>query len=177
MPLQAIRGQVTLVPQGRLPDVRTALCREGYLTPAVQGWHCAGATYDHGTDPTPEPARNEENWTRVRRLLDGLPEAATWGDVAARVGFRAVAPDRLPLVGTLAQADPAASRGATQLAHLARHAGLHSALGYASRGLVWSALMAEHLASLMEGDPLPLESDLAAAVDPGRFLLKQLKRQ
>jgi tRNA 5-methylaminomethyl-2-thiouridine biosynthesis bifunctional protein len=31
------------------------------------------------------------------------------------------------------------------------------------------------LASLIEGEPLPLEGDLADALDPGRFLLKQAR--
>jgi tRNA 5-methylaminomethyl-2-thiouridine biosynthesis bifunctional protein len=32
------------------------------------------------------------------------------------------------------------------------------------------------LASLIEGEPLPLEGDLADALDPGRFVLKQARR-
>ena len=32
--------------------------------------------------------------------------------------------------------------------------------------------MADLLLSRLEGEPLPLETDLVAAIDPGRFLLK-----
>ena len=69
----------------------------------------------------------------------------------------------------------AALHGA-QLADLPRRAGLYCASGYASRGLVWAALAGEMLASLIEGEPLPLEGDLADALDPGRFVLKQARR-
>jgi tRNA 5-methylaminomethyl-2-thiouridine biosynthesis bifunctional protein len=34
-------------------------------------------------------------------------------------------------------------------------------------------LMAELLASQLEGEPLPIESELAATVDPARFLLRR----
>ena len=34
------------------------------------------------------------------------------------------------------------------------------------------ALMADLLLSQLEGEPLPLENDLADALDPGRFLIK-----
>jgi hypothetical protein len=52
---------------------------------------------------------------------------------------------------------------------------LARASAYASRGLVWAALAGEMLASLIEGEPLPLERDLANALDPGRFVLKQAR--
>jgi len=37
--------------------------------------------------------------------------------------------------------------------------------------------MAELLACVIEGEPLPVEKDLAAAVDPGRYLLKETRRR
>ncbi|MFX7957288.1 hypothetical protein ABTK56_20030, partial [Acinetobacter baumannii] len=44
-----------------------------------------------------------------------------------------------------------------------------------SRGLTWSVLGAELLAAQIDGGPLPLEVDLAAALDPGRFVLRALQ--
>jgi tRNA 5-methylaminomethyl-2-thiouridine biosynthesis bifunctional protein len=74
-----------------------------------------------------------------------------------------------------ARAQKAALCGA-QLPDLPRSPGLYCASAYASRGLVWAALAGEMLASLIEGEPLPLEGDLADALDPGRFVLKQARR-
>jgi tRNA 5-methylaminomethyl-2-thiouridine biosynthesis bifunctional protein len=48
--------------------------------------------------------------------------------------------------------------------------------GFGARGIVWSALMADLLVSRLEGEPLPLETDLVDACDPGRFLLKAARR-
>ena len=66
----------------------------------------------------------------------------------------------------------AATLAGAQLSDLLRLPGLYSAIAYGSRGLVWSALAAELLASMIEGDTLPLEADLVDAVDPARFVLK-----
>jgi glycine/D-amino acid oxidase-like deaminating enzyme len=39
------------------------------------------------------------------------------------------------------------------------------------RGLVWAPLCAEILAAQLNGEPTPVERDLAAALDPARFFL------
>ena len=86
----------------------------------------------------------------------------------------------MPLVGAMPDiASAAAQKAALAGAHLAdlpRAPGLYCASAYASRGLVWSELAGEMLASLLEGEPWPIEGDLADALDPGRFVLKQLRR-
>ena len=59
---------------------------------------------------------------------------------------------------------------------LPRIPGLYAAFAFASRGLAWTLLAAELLASELEGEPLPLEGDLVDAIDPGRFALQRLRR-
>jgi tRNA 5-methylaminomethyl-2-thiouridine biosynthesis bifunctional protein len=176
LPMQALRGQVTLIPEGRIAAPRLPICREGYVTPALRGWHCAGASYDGDDEATPRRASDLGNLARLARLLDGLPDLNADTDLASRVGFRAVPPDRLPLVGALPDAEKAPGSGATQLAQLPRLAGVQCLLGYASRGIIWSSLLAEVLVSALEGEPAPIERDLLDAVDPGRFMLKRLRK-
>jgi tRNA 5-methylaminomethyl-2-thiouridine biosynthesis bifunctional protein len=55
-------------------------------------------------------------------------------------------------------------------------AGLHALLGLSARGMVWAPLAAELLVSQLEGEPLPVERDLARAVDPARFRLRAVRR-
>jgi tRNA 5-methylaminomethyl-2-thiouridine biosynthesis bifunctional protein len=174
--IERIRGQVTQLRQGSLPALIMPICREGYLTPNLDGWHCLGASYDTDADPMPRSRCDEENWARLVRLIKAAPIAPNLAESISRVGFRAVAADRLPLVGKLADPVASGAAAATQLRQLVRLDGLHSLLGYASRGIIWSSLMAELLVSGIEGEPLPLESDLVDAVDPGRFLLKRLRK-
>ena len=61
------------------------------------------------------------------------------------------------------------------LEDLPRLQGLYGAFAYASRGLAWAALGGELIASLLEGEPPPLEQDLVDAVDPARFVLKHAR--
>ena len=173
LPLAAVRGQVTYLAAGALPALPFVLCREAYLTPAVDGWHSLGASYDDDADPALRWSSQRDNLDKIRSLLH---DPAIGGDapLAGRVGFRCVAPDRLPLVGAL----PARNQGGRmeRLREVPRQPGLYGLLAYASRGLCWAPLAAELLASQLDGDPLPLEAELATALDPARFLLRARRR-
>ena len=71
------------------------------------------------------------------------------GSLPGWAGWRAVLPGRLPAVGELPHAP-----------------GLWLAVGYASRGLSWSALMGDLIAARLCGEPSPLETDLAGLIAP-----------
>jgi len=172
--LKRIRGQVTHVPALEAPPLPVVVCREGYITPALQGFNCVGATYDSDDDPAVRASSHEENLERLERMLPGACAGLDRAPLAGRVGFRAATVDRLPLIGAIASPQPKLRDA--QLAWVAREPGLYALLGYGSRGLAWAALAAELLASQLDGDPLPVESDLVAAVDPARFLLRAYRR-
>lgn len=173
LPLAALRGQVTNVRAGALPSLPFVLCREAYLTPAIDGWHSLGASYDDDADPALRASSQLANLDKMRALL-GNPDIARDAPLAGRVGFRCVAPDRLPLVGALPDADAGARL--ERLRDVPRQPGLYSLLGYASRGLIWAPLAAELLACQLDNEPLPLEAELATALDPARFLLRARRR-
>ncbi len=176
LPLTPVRGQVSHVPAGRLPPFAHALCCEGYLTPAVDGVHCLGASYayDDGTELRAE--EHAGNLLRLARILPGAEQSLNPADLGGRVGFRAATPDRLPLVGALPDTDAPLARD-IRLRDMPRQPGLHGLLGLGSRGLVWATLAAEALASQLHGDPLPLEGELMDALDPARFRLRAHRRQ
>lgn len=174
LPLQSVRGQVTHVSAPVFSAPSLVVCREGYLTPSVQGMRCVGATYDQDDEAGLRWSSQHENLQRVQAMLPGIwPDTPTF-PLSGRVGFRCVAPDRLPLVGAL-PVTVGASR-AERLRDVPRWPGLHGLLGYASRGLIWAPLAAELLAAQLDGEPLPLESDLVDALDPARFRLKSLRQ-
>ena len=176
LPIRAVRGQVSLIAEGRLPRLSACLCRDGYATPAVNGWHAVGASYDLDDNPQPRESCAADNLVRLGGLLPDLDRRELLDGLGHRVGFRPVAPDRLPLAGTLPDWDALPTDTATRLADMPRQTGLHGLLGYASRGLVWSAMLAETLACQLEGEPLPMEADLLDAVDPARFPLRALRK-
>ena len=172
LPLYAVRGQVTHLDPASLPTRPFVVCRESYMTPPHQGVVCVGATYDaQDDDASLRPSSQRDNIEKTAAILGVPPFEAP---LAGRTGFRCMAPDRMPLVGALP--DPGVPRRCEQLRDVPRWPGLFGLLGYASRGLTWAPLAAELLACQLEGEPLPLESQLAAAIDPGRFVLKERRR-
>lgn len=171
LPLSPVRGQVTHLAAGSLPALPLVVCREAYLTPASNGIVCVGATYDADGDRALRIDSQQENLKKIASILgQGVLQAP----LAGRTGFRCVAPDRLPLVGALP--DPAIAGAFERLRDVPRWPGLYGLLGYASRGLIWAPLAAELLAAQLNGEPLPVESGLAAALDPARFLLRERRR-
>jgi tRNA 5-methylaminomethyl-2-thiouridine biosynthesis bifunctional protein len=179
--LQRVRGQISYVPAACLTPPRVVLTGRGYLLPASGGLVVAGSTYDRDNDdPEPQLQSHESNLERLAQLLPDALTAPNAATLEGAVGFRCVAPDRMPIVGAMPDLDAArAQKAALSGAHLddlPRLPGLYCSSAYASRGLIWAALAGEMLASLIEGEPLPLEGDLADALDPGRFVLKQARR-
>ena len=180
LPITPVRGQVSHIPQGRLPDFSLPACCEGYLTPAVDGVHCLGASYanddGHYTQQQLREVDHTGNLARLARILPGAGKTLDPSRLDGRIGFRATTPDHLPLVGALADTQMPLPRG-IQLKDMPRREGLYGLLGLGSRGLVWAALAAEILASQLNGDPAPVESDLLNAIDPARFFLRAHRRE
>lgn len=173
LPLERIRGQVSFLPPGAVPALPLVVCRDAYMTPSSSGVVSLGASYDNGDDTALRASSHQDNLGKVAAML-GRPGLGQGAPLAGRVGFRSVAPDRLPLVGSL----PAAAGTARieRLRELPRQAGLYGLLGYASRGLTWAPLAAELLAAMLDDEPLPLEAALVQAIDPGRFQLAASRR-
>ena len=161
LPLKPARGQVTFLPAHPDHALAAPVCRGGYITPAVRGVHGVGATFDRDSDPLPRPRDHGINLDRLESMLPGFSRSLDPARLHGRAAFRATTPDRLPIVGALPR-DPD-NPGE-------RWAGLHVASGMGARGLVWGPLVAELLASMLEGDPLPVETGLGDAIDPARFI-------
>ncbi len=96
------------------------------------------------------------------------------------VGFRWVTRDRIPMIGALP--DEAATRARLD-AHMrddriafALHEGLYGAFAFGSRGLLWARLAAEILGATLDDEPIALETDLLASLDPARFLRHAVRR-
>ena len=146
--LRRVRGQLTYVPASALDAPHAVVLRGGMVLPPVDGICVVGATFD--IDDEEAQLRDEGHASNLERLKTMLGVSLQTKDLDGRVAFRAVAPDRLPVVGRLGE-------------------GVYGAFAYGSRGLIWAALAAELIAAELEGEPLALEGKLAAALDAGRF--------
>lgn len=197
LPLHPLRGQAQVLPARLWPALRALeqpWMGSGYVLrlpaaavrllqpaahPAETDWLLVGATFETEDSPlTPAQA-----WAHNRASLGALtatpplPEHA--GALRHYVGVRAASADRLPYCGPLADlapllANPQRAAG-KQLHELARLPGLAVCAGMGSRGLTLAALLAETLAAQLEGTPLPIETDLADALDPARVALRRLR--
>ena len=147
--LRRVRGQLTYVRAEDVDAPQVVVLRGGMVLPAVDGLCVVGATYDlEDDDPAPREESHAANLERAAQIIPGF--SLRPAGLQGRVAFRAVAPDRLPIVGRIED-------------------GVYAAFGYGSRGLVWSALAAELIASELEGEPLPVEGALVDAMAPERF--------
>lgn len=179
-PLRSIRGQVTYLPAQQVQAPRVAVSGSGYVLPAVDGVVVTGSTYDFDdADPALQESGHAANLLRLAQLLPDAHTPLHASMLDGAVGFRCASPDHMPVVGALPDVHAAHERRAelsgAHLAQLPRRAGLYCVSALGSRGLVWAALAGEMIASLIEGEPLPVESDLAGAMDPGRFVLRQAR--
>ncbi len=148
-----MRGQVTYLPPSPARALEVIVSGTGYVAPIPEGGHCIGASYHHDDDdPGVRVADHRDNLARAESMLPGFAAGLHPADLEGWTGFRTTVPDRLPIFG------------ATSVA------GVHMATGLGSRGLLWAPLGAELLACELEGEPLPLERDLAGAISPRRFL-------
>ena len=180
LPLQRVRGQISCLPMAPFAGLEQVVCRKSYLIPAGaagrDGIAYLGATFDADDEETQlRQSSHEENIAGLEAMLPGTTQGIAVANLPGRVGFRSMSPDRLPLAGTL-PLSVGSIRSDTPLAAMERQEGLHCLLGYGARGMVWSLLLAELLAAQLEGEPLPLEAELVAALDPARFLFRRLRR-
>jgi tRNA 5-methylaminomethyl-2-thiouridine biosynthesis bifunctional protein len=161
--------------------LRVPIVGDGYAVPLGAHRTLTGATYDiDGVDTQIQPAGHTENLKRLAMMLPALAGFEPPETLEGRVAFRSVTSDRMPMIGALAdetaaRADAARLSGAWPL-DLPRRPGLYGAFAFGSRGLVWSTLAAELIAAQIEGEPWPIERELAEAIDPARFLLRALRQ-
>lgn len=157
LPLTAARGQVSFLPQRAGRTLAVPVCRRGYITPARDGIHDVGASFDYDEDPRARAADHRINLDRLEAMLPGFAQEADPRRLDGRVSFRATTPDRLPVLG------PLCGSGARDVEPV------WACTGLGARGMVWAALLAELLASRIAHEPLPVETGLAAAINPDRF--------
>lgn len=195
LPIVGRRGQITLV-AATPPSLglKLAISGDGYVTPAIDGVHALGATFDPappgGRSLTDRPTARDDGRNR-RQLADALPAlAARLGGSAMKIvghrrSVRATTPDRLPLIGPVpdASAFTRTHRRAAGGAGAADwddpdglYPGLFTLSGLGARGFLTAFLAGEILAARIVGGPIPADRSTVAAVHPARFLWRDLKR-
>lgn len=164
LPINPLRGQLSWgLVQGlaNTPWPSTPVNGHGSFVPHVPthegpAWF-AGSTFDrHNDQPEEHPADHAENFERLHALLPETAESLR-GVFASHVrgwaGVRCSVPDRLPVVGPIANAPT----------------GLWVNAAMGSRGLTLALLCGELLAARWHNEPLPVEPKMANALDALRY--------
>lgn len=150
-----VLGQVDFI---RRSDPGPALTFGSYLSPSVAGEHgeriaALGATFNREAafQPGETAPADSETATNFRLLSERLfgqeaePTAAT-----AWAAWRLTTRDRLPFVGGMGK-------------------GRFIMTGLGSRGFTYAPLLADMLAAVIAGAPIPVRRDIKNAIAPNRF--------
>ena len=199
-PMASTRGQVSIVAAGTpgLRAPRLPIAGSGYALTLKDGAVMCGATTsaddpdadvrlaDHAHNLRQLAAVTGSSLHADRAILQAPidpedPEhvAATLvakGQLHGRVGWRATAADRLPLIGAVPM-QLSHDEGALpdQPRHWPRVPGLFVASGFGSRGLTWAPLAGRLIAAWIADAPYPLPADVIDALDPARFATRQVR--
>jgi len=188
--VKKIRGQISQLPATpQSTELKTVLCGEGYIAPAIGGIHTLGATYNFGETST--AVRTKDHQINLQQLATTDAAVAETFDpvdidnLQGRAAFRCTTPDYLPIAGPAPKLDDYLNDYALLRKNARAHIpiagnswpGLYLNMGHGSRGLSYAPICAELLASQICGEVPPLELDLRQAVHPGRFIIRDLIRK
>jgi len=185
LPLSGSAGQLDWFPEAKAPD--TAFAFGPYAAPAPVGGLMIGATYAPetiGSIPRFSREATESNIAAVARerpdLVAGLDPATT----TPRVSIRCTTPDRLPIAGAAPDwgfyagaYDGLRTGSKTDYVRGESLPHLYFLTGLGSRGLVTAPLCAAIIAAEIAEAPAPVASDIAEALHPARFYIRDLKRK
>lgn len=196
LPLKPVRGQVSYLSATKHSHtLKAVVCGKGYIAPAESGQHCLGASFnlkEQGLELSMQ--EQQSNFQHLRddcpSLFDALKLSTTPPDqkpelpLQGRVALRCTSPDYLPIVGPV----PNSAGMKKTFALLARnakasiaqageyHPELYVSVAYGSRGLCYAPLAAAELVSQINGAPSPLGYNLRKALNPARFMIRDIIR-
>ena len=189
LPLTPVAGQTTFIDADSVRgSARCVVRHDGYLVPMTDDRYLIGATYRRQVDdPEPDPEADNDN---VVALYKGLREVMSSGNsrhicrTTAHSAIRMASENRLPLLGALPDPEILTREFPRMRRRSYRRPvntplylpGLYLSSAWGSRGMTNAALGSELLASLICGEPLPMQADLVHAIHPARSIIRRLKR-
>lgn len=184
LPLSRVMGQIDFFPEAAAPAVAHVF--GPYAAPAPAGGLVIGATYEpvaDRIDPYTTKAASAENIGAVRAALRDFAALLSPDAAHPRASIRCQTPDRLPVAGPqpdwnfYGDAYDDLRHGIKRDYRRGRIVpGVHILTGLGSRGLVTAPLAAAAMVAEMTGAPSPLEREIAEALHPARFFIRDLRR-
>ena len=176
---QAVRGQVSILEATDISQkIKSIICSDGYLSPADNGEHSLGATFSvDNMDDKLDEEDHLANLFKLKSFSLPLHENLKNNIKDGRVSFRCTSFDYFPLVGelldyNLLKAKPPRPNALSN--SLPWIKGLYINVAHGSRGFTSAPFCAELLAQMICGEPLTMNIELAALMNPNRFALRKL---
>jgi tRNA 5-methylaminomethyl-2-thiouridine biosynthesis bifunctional protein len=179
IPLTAIRGQLSVLQASAQSEkLRTILCGEGYISPAIDKLHYLGATFTtNDSDAKVRAADHDANLNLLNTMSHDLYNTLQSNIVSGRVAWRSQTPDYLPAAGQLLDTN-ALMAGKFYYndspERLPRAPGLFINVGHGAKGFLTAPLCAEIIATRVTNSTAPFPVDLLNALQPNRFILRKL---
>lgn len=173
----AVRGQISLCKAtSQSQQLKTIICGEGYLSPAVENIHSLGATFSaQHTHLEVNEKDHEANLSMLKDMCKTLHSTLQFN--SGRAALRCSTPDYLPLVGQLLDSTKLQVKPPRPYAlnnSIPWINGLYINVAHGSRGFISAPLCAELLACIICDEPYPVNETLAGLLNPNRFLLRGL---
>lgn len=182
--LSTARGQISMAAATqKSKKIRCAICFEGYILPEINGEHLIGASFirgDHNTE-----IREEDHRKNMNQLAYLFPDCFDFEtkNLKGHAALRATTPDRMPLVGPVADIsflktqyhDLHQGKPPHQYPKTRDLKGLYLNTGHGSRGLCSSFLSAEVLSAQICNEALPVSEEIRQALHPSRFVIRKFR--
>jgi len=179
MQISSVRGQATIL--RAFSHQKEVISAEGYICPKVGTLQLIGATYGR-FDYEVKPRRIDDlkNIKSVAKFIKQKPKI-----IKSRVGFRSYSGDRFPIVGPLQDAQELKKRyfnlqftknNQAKMPQPAYLRNVYISAAHGSRGLGTAVLAGEILSDYILNRPFCVEKSLINAMQPSRFLIRNLKR-
>lgn len=174
-----VRGQLNWFKSSAESEkIKTIICSDHHLSPAVDGWHCVGTSYaanDLRADISLKDT--QQNLAALQKISPEIYKHLDIESVQARIGWRSQTLDYLPLAGQLLDEEKLRKnppRYNANPASLPWLSGLYVNAGHGSKGMITAPLSGELVAALSTASDLPTSLQLTSKLNPSRFLLREL---
>lgn len=154
--LQTVRGQITFVKETQVSRaLKINLCYGGYISPAMDGLHVIGSTFQKWMADT-SPV-DEDDQSNLKKLAENLPGMTGFEVTGHRAALRVSANDRFPVIGQLSE---------NQFITTA----------HGSHGIACTLAGAHLLADFLRGGPFSLGKSMINALSPQRFKQREFRK-
>ncbi len=154
--LQTVRGQITFVKETQTSSALKAnLCYSGYISPAMEGLHVVGSTFQKWMADT-NPV-DEDDRSNLEKLAENLPSVTGFKVTGHRAALRVSANDRFPVIGRVSKSE-------------------FITTAHGSHGIAGTLAGAHLLADFLRGGPFSLGKSTINALSPERFKTRKLRK-